>query len=189
MTRRIHHAIASLTAVTMLVLCVQAEGQQEDLSKDRQALRDLIDREQQAWDDGDAEALLSCHSADFMSASGGGHLDVTRWSQGSAGYTYKDLEERTSSADWSARMKEGAAAEHREHNWEVNHISIGKSGEEAVVVSQMSWQNADLEAGVIKRRSHSSVWMARKFNGTWKFHAAFGPVFSYNDEIPIPEKE
>jgi len=35
MTRRIHHAIASLTAIAMLVLCVQAEGQQEDLSKDR----------------------------------------------------------------------------------------------------------------------------------------------------------
>jgi len=57
------------------------------------------------------------------------------------------------------------------------------------VVTQMSGQNADLEAGVIKRRSHSSVWMARKFNGTWKFHAAFGPVFSYNEESPIPEKE
>ena len=188
MTRRIHHAIASLTAIAMLVLCVQAEGQQEDLSKDRQALRDLIDREQQAWDDGDAEALLSCHSEDFMVASGGRHLDVTRWSQGSVGYTYKDLVEGTS-ADWSARMKEVAATEHRKHNWEVTHINIGKSGEEAVVVSQMSWQNADLDAGVIKQQSHSSVWMARKFNGTWKFHAAFGPVFSYNDEIPIPEEE
>jgi len=190
MTRRINYVIASLTAVTMLVLCVQAEAaQQEDLSKDRQALRDLVDREQQAWDNGDAKALLSCHSEDFMHAGGGRHLDVTRWSQGHVGYTYGDLAERTSSADWSANMKEIAAAEHHKHNWEVNHINIGKSGEEAVVVSQMSWQNADLEAGVIKQHSHSSVWMARKFNGTWKFHAVFGPVFSYNDEIPIPEKE
>ena len=189
MTRRIHHVIASLTAVTMLVLCVQVEGQQEDLSKDLQALRDLVDREQQAQIDGDAEALLSCHSEDFMVAWGGGHLDVTRWIQGRVGYTYRDIEEATSGADWSAKRKESAAAEHFSKGWEVTHINIGKSGEEAVVVTQMSGQNADLEAGVIKRLSHSSVWMARKFNGTWKFHAAFGPVFSYNDEIPIPEKE
>ena len=93
-----------------------------------------------------------------MVASGGGHLDVTRWSQGSVGYTYKDLAEGTSSADWSARMKEGAAAEHRKHNWEVNHISIGKSGEEAVVVSQMSWQNADLDAGVINAPTLRYGW-------------------------------
>jgi hypothetical protein len=189
MTRRIHHAIASLTAIAMLVLCVQAEGQQEDLSKDRQALRDLVGREQQAQIDGDAEALLSCHSEDFMVAWGGGHLDVTRWIQGHVGYTYRDIEEATSGADWSAKRKEFTAAEHFTKGWEVTHINIGRSGEEAVVVTQMSRQNADLEAGVIKRSSHSSVWMARKFNGTWKFHAAFGPVFSYNEESPIPEKE
>ena len=190
MPRRIHHEIASLTAIAMLVLCVQIDAaQQEDLSKDLQALRDLVDREQQAQIDGDAEALLSCHSEDFMVAWGGGHLDVTRWIQGRVGYTYRDIEEVTSGADWSAKRKEFTAAEHFTKGWEVTHINIGKSGEEAVVVTQMSRQNADLEAGVIKRSSHSSVWMARKFNGTWKFHAAFGPVFSYNDEIPIPEEE
>ena len=190
MTIEARHVIAAFVVIAIPLLAIPTDADnQEDQRKGRQALRDLVDREQQAWDAGDAEALLACYTEDFMSVEAGARPNLTQWSQGHVSYTYKDLLEHTSKADWSNTQKASIDSEHYEHVWEVNHIHIGKSGEEAVLKTQMFWQNSDVDAGVIKQRSHSSVWMARKIKGTWQFHAAFGPVFAYNDEKPIPEEE
>ena len=182
----IKHTLTALVVLAIPLTSIQANA---DEKEDREAIRDLVDREQQAWDGGDAEALLACHTKDFMTVSGGENLDLTHWAQAKVGYTYKALLKLTSNPDWSKNMKAQAAREHRAHSWEVNHISISDSGEEAVVKTQMFWQGADADAGVIKEHSHASVWMARKTNGEWQFCTAFGPIFAYNQEKPIPDQE
>jgi len=60
------------------------------------------------------------------------------------------------------------------HTWEVVHIAI--DGEDAVVVSQMEHASNDTVNSLRVTNGWTSLWMLKKVEGQWKFHAAIGPL-------------
>ena len=109
---------------------------------DHKAIRVLIDREQNANDTGDAEALLDVHSEDFIAVWARHYDGATDWLQSRPGYTYDGIKRHVSAEDWagrSATLKDEVLD--YKHTWEVVHIAI--DGEDAVVVSQMEHASND----------------------------------------------
>ena len=103
---------------------------------DHKAICALIDREQNANDTGDAEALLDVYSEDFIAVWARQYDGATDWLQSRPGYTYDDIKWRVSAEDWAGRsaILNDEVLDYK-HIWEVLHIAI--DGDDAVAVSQM----------------------------------------------------
>ena len=154
---------------------------------DHRAIRAVIDREQNANDSGDAQALLDVHSEDFIAVWARHYDGATDWLQTKPRYTYDDIKTRVSSEDWAGRsaILDDEVLDY-EHKWEVVHIAI--DGDDAVAVSQMEHARNDTTAGLRVTSGWTSLWMLKKIQGQWKFHAAIGPLKKYYDEKPLPEE-
>ena len=154
---------------------------------DHKAIRALIDREQNANDTGDAEALLDVHREDFIAIWARHYDGSTDWLQSRPGYTYDDIKRRVSAEDWAGRsaILNDEELDYK-HKWEVVHIAI--DGDDAVAVSQMEHARNDTVNSLRVTNGWTSLWMLKKVEGQWKFHAAIGPLKRYYDERPLTEE-
>jgi hypothetical protein len=154
---------------------------------DHKAIRALIDREQNANDTGDAQALLDVHSEDFIAVWARHYDGATDWLQSRPGYTYDDIKRRVSAEDWAGRsaILNDEVLDYK-HKWEVVHIAIDE--DDAVAVSQMEHARNDTVNSLRVTNGWTSLWMLKKLEGQWKFHAAIGPLKRYYDERPLTEE-
>ena len=142
---------------------------------DHKAIRALIDREQNANDTGDAEALLDVHREDFIAVWARHYDGATDWLQSRPLYTYDDIKRRISAEDWadSSAILNDAVLDYK-HKWEGVHVAI--DGDDAVVVSHMEHASNDTVISLRVTNGQTSLWMLKKVERQWKFHAAIGPL-------------
>ncbi len=154
---------------------------------DHRAIRAVIDREQNANDSGDGQALLDVHTEDFIAVWARHYDGATDWLQSRPRYTYDDIKKHVSSGDWAGRsaILDDEILDFK-HTWEVVHIAIDE--DDAVAVSQMEHARNDTTAGLRVTNGWTSLWMLKKVKGQWKFHAAIGPLKRYHEEQPLPEE-
>ena len=154
---------------------------------DHRAIRAVIDREQNANDSGDGQALLDVHTEDFIAVWARHYDGKTDWLQSRPRYTYDDIKKHVSSEDWAGRsaILDDEIVDFK-HTWEVVHIAIDE--DDAVAVSQMEHARNDTTAGLRVTNGWTSLWMLKKVKDQWKFHAAIGPLKSYHEEQPLPKE-
>ena len=176
--------IVYLSLITFFAIGGSLFAQETD---DHRAIRVVIDREQNARDSGDAQALLEVHTEDFVTVWARHYDGATDWLQSRPLYTYDDIKKRVSAPDWVGRsaIMDDEVLDYK-HKWEVVHIAI--DGDDAVAVSQMEHARNDTTARLRVTNGWTSLWMLKKIKGQWKFHAAIGPLKKYYDERPLPEE-
>jgi len=155
-------------------------------TEDHKAIRSVIDREQNAHDSGDAQALLDVHTKDFIAVGTRYYDGSPDWLQTKPIYTYDSIKKRVSAEGWAGRsaVLDDEALDYK-HRWEVVHIAI--NGDDAVAVSQMEHARNDTASGVRTTNGWTSLWILKRVEGQWKFHAAVGGLKTYSDERPLPK--
>ena len=176
--------IVYLSLITFIAIGGSLFAQETD---DHRAIRVVIDREQNARDSGDAQALLEVHTEDFVTVWARHYDGATDWLQSRPGYIYDNIKRRVSAEDWAGRsaILNDEVLDYK-HKWEVVHIAI--DGDDAVAVSQMEHARNDTVNSLRVTNGWTSLWMLKKVEGQWKFHAAIGPLKRYYDERPLTEE-
>ena len=135
---------------------------------DHRAIRAVIDREQNANDSGDGQALLDVHTEDFIAVWARHYDGATDWLQSRPRYTYDDIKKHVSSGDWAGRsaILDDEILDFK-HTWEVVHIAIDE--DDAVAVSQMEHARNDTTAGLRVTNGWTSLWMLKKVKASGNF--------------------
>ena len=89
--------IVYLSLITFFAIGGSLFAQETD---DHRAIRVVIDREQNARDSGDAQALLEVHTEDFVTVWARHYDGATDWLQSRPLYTYDDIKKRVLAPDW-----------------------------------------------------------------------------------------
>jgi len=139
---------------------------------DHQAIRALLNKDQEDWIRGDGQAVLSNRIADYVTCRiprNNGRPDF----HGVTINNMKEMRESLSKPDWtgpSEAFKDTALD--TKANWNMTRIDV--EGNDAVAISRIEWSQNDTTRNVRVRGGWESLWFLRKIDGNWKFVSAVG---------------
>ena len=178
-------AFVGLMILTMARLLIPALSIAQE-TEDHQAIRALLDREQEGWETGDGAQILSCYAEGYVQyhvpkANGEPlFLETTiasEWLDGT--------QQKTLLAPDFVGFKEGLADTllNAERSYEMSHIDI--EGKEGVAIATFTGAWNDTLRNERVDVGWQSMWLLRKIDGQWKFVGAIG-ISGYRETRPLP---
>jgi len=137
-------------------------------AKDREAVRQLLQTEQDGWHEGDAEKVLSCYAEDVVQyGAAGGRLHLaTVHSIGHEGLRQEQV------ANVEAAAKHWKAHPDEAPTFEVLHVDV--KDKQALALTQHGFTRQDETSKETIHSLHQSLWMLAKNGGEWKVTHVLG---------------
>jgi hypothetical protein len=174
---KVSHPSLALFCVAVLMIPIFSYGQETD---DHRAIRELLNKDQEAWKRGDGQTVLSNRIADYVICKvprNNGRPDIH-------GVTVEDMQQmRDKLSDPNFTGNSSAFADtalNTQASWNMARIDI--KGNDAVAVSRIEWSQNDTTRNVRVRGGWESLWLLRKIDGNWKFASAVGFINNWKED-------
>lgn len=174
---KVRHPSLALFCVAVLMIPNFSYGQETD---DHRAIRELLNKDQEAWIRGDGQTVLSNRIADYVTCRvprNNGRPDIH-------GVTVVDMQQmRDKLSDPNFTGNSSAFADtalNTQASWNMARIDI--KGNDAVAVSRIEWSQNDTTRNVGIRGGWESLWLLRKIDGNWKFTSAVGFINNWKED-------
>ena len=145
---------------------------------DHKEIRELLDRDQEAWLNGDVKTVLKNRTRDYMVAGVPSSNGVPDMLGVNFGRNYDQMKQQLTDPEWV-----GPSMDSRfdpKLQYEMSRIDV--KGDNAVAVSRIEWSMID---STTSKRNHvgwNSFWFLLKTNEGWKFKSAIGGIKSWERE-------
>ena len=154
---------------------------------DHKAIRAVIDREQNANDYGDGEALLDVHTEDFIAVWARHYDGKTDWLQSKPRYTYDDIKKHVSSGDWAGRsaiLSVEAEGILLSYQWFKGDAEIEESDGPSLLLEDLSAESAGEYKVVVSNDSGEATSEVANLTVIDEWSAEIGLVahFQFEDE-------
>ncbi len=150
---------------------------------DHQAIRALMNEDQEAFMRGDGKRILSLRDENYFVAGVPTNNGKPDFHGVTMQYTREDMKERILDLEWKgspgAEVLSDTTLDFKKSN---EMVRIDVNGNYAVAISRIenTWNDTTKNARI--RSGWESLWFLRKIDGKWKFTSAVGGISRWTEE-------
>ena len=172
--------VATFLYVTAVVIPTALLAQE---TPDHQAIRALLNEDQEAFMRADGERVLSLRDENYFVAGVPTNNGRPDFHGVTMEYTREDMKERILDPEWKgspgAEVMADTTLDFKKSN---EMVRIDVNGNYAVAISRIerAWNDTTKNARI--RSGWESLWFLRKTDGKWKFTSAVGGISKWKEE-------